>query len=118
MSRDTGMENLRRKILSETGFYQNPQNSYRRNCPLLKPNLKKYLKNCPLLKNQIEKKHFLCPLLLTGTKAKSLSTVLKKNEKLFGIRFSMSNYKKQTNMVNVPLPLAEEYFRSLICTDM
>lgn len=118
MSRDTGMENFSRKILSETGFYQNLQNSYRRNCPLLKPNLKKYLKNCPLLKNQIEKKHFLCPLLLTGTKAKSLSTVLKKNEKLFGIRFSMSNYKKQTNMVNVPLPLAEEYFRSSICTDM
>ena len=51
-------------------------------------------------------------------KAKSLSTVLKKDEKLFGILFSMSNYKKQTNMVNVPLPLTEEYFRSLICTDM
>lgn len=47
-------------------------------------------------------------------KAKSLSTILKNNSRLFGIRFSMSGYKEQNQMVNVPLPLAEEYFRSLM----
>lgn len=47
-------------------------------------------------------------------KAKSLSTVLKNDARLFGIRFSMSPYKEQNQMVNVPLPLAEEYFRSLL----
>lgn len=45
-------------------------------------------------------------------KAKSLSTVLKNNSSLFGIRFSMADYKEQKQMVNVPLPLAEEYFRN------
>ena len=44
-------------------------------------------------------------------KAKSLSTVLKNNESLFGVRFSMADYKEQNQMVNVPLPLAEEYLR-------
>ncbi len=47
-------------------------------------------------------------------KSKSLSTVLKNNNKLFGIRFSMSGYKEQKQMVNVPLPLTEEYLRSLL----
>lgn len=47
-------------------------------------------------------------------KAKSLSTILKNDARLFGIRFSMSLYKEQNQMVNVPLPLAEEYFRSLL----
>lgn len=46
-------------------------------------------------------------------KSKSLSTVLKQNEELFGIRFSMSNYREQDRMVNVPLYLAEEYFTYL-----
>ncbi len=46
-------------------------------------------------------------------KAKSLSSVLKQNENLTGIRFSMANYKEQERMVNVPLALTEEYFRSL-----
>lgn len=46
-------------------------------------------------------------------KAKSLSTVLKQNEKLTGIRFSMANYKEQERMVNVSLSLAEEYFRGV-----
>lgn len=46
-------------------------------------------------------------------KAKSLSTVLKNDEKLFGIRFSMADYKEQNQMVNVPLALTEEYLRSL-----
>lgn len=43
-------------------------------------------------------------------KSKSLSTVLKNNSNLFGLRFSMANYKTQERMVNVPLGLAEEYF--------
>lgn len=46
-------------------------------------------------------------------KAKSLSTVLKHNESLFGIRFSMANYKEQEKMVNVPLGLCGEYFKNL-----
>lgn len=46
-------------------------------------------------------------------KSKSLSTVLKNDSKLFGIRFSMVDYKEQSQMVNIPLPLAEEYLRNL-----
>lgn len=46
-------------------------------------------------------------------KAKSLSTVLKNDEKLFGIRFSMADYIEHSQMVNVSLALAEEYLRSL-----
>ena len=46
-------------------------------------------------------------------KSKSLSTLLKSNNRLYGIRFSMSPYREQERMVNVPLALAEEYFRSL-----
>ena len=46
-------------------------------------------------------------------KAKSLSTVLKQNENLTGIRFSMANYREQEKMVNVPLALVEEYFKTL-----
>lgn len=45
-------------------------------------------------------------------KSKSLSTILKKDEALYGIRFSMSGYREQPKMVNVPLPLVEEYFVS------
>ena len=48
-----------------------------------------------------------------NVKAKSLSTVLKQNEKLKGIRFSMAPYKEQENIVNVPLPFAEEYLKML-----
>ena len=46
-------------------------------------------------------------------RAKSLSTVLKQNENLTGIRFSMANYREQEKMVNVPLALVEEYFKTL-----
>lgn len=46
-------------------------------------------------------------------KSKSLSSVLKQNEKLSGIRFSMSNYREQEKMVNVPLVLVEAYFDNL-----
>ena len=48
-----------------------------------------------------------------NVKAKSLSTVLKQNEKLKGIRFSMAPYKEQENIENVPLPFAEEYLKML-----
>ena len=47
-------------------------------------------------------------------KSKSLSTVLKENDNLTGIRFSMANYKQQEKIVNVPLALAEEYIRGLL----
>lgn len=46
-------------------------------------------------------------------KSKSLSTILKNNDELFALRFSMANYKEQDRMVNIPLPLAEEYFRCI-----
>ena len=46
-------------------------------------------------------------------KSKSLSTVLKDNSNLKGIRFSMSNYREQSQMVNAPLVFAEEYLREL-----
>ncbi|MCF0217284.1 MAG: ATP-binding protein [Fibrobacteraceae bacterium] len=54
----------------------------------------------------------VCPVEVkaeTNLKAKSLSTVLKANKNLFGIRFSMADFKEQEQMVNVPLPLVEEY---------
>ena len=44
-------------------------------------------------------------------KAKSLSTVLKQNEVFIVIRFSLAPYKEQVNLINVPLPFAEEYLR-------
>ena len=47
-------------------------------------------------------------------KAKSLSTVLKNDERLFGIRFSMADYKEQNQMVNVPLAFTEEFFRCMM----
>ena len=39
--------------------------------------------------------------------------LLKQNENLTGIRFSMANYREQEKMVNVPLALVEEYFKTL-----
>ena len=61
------------------------------------------------------------PLILEGArqagkteenlKAKSLSTVLKTNAQLKGIRFSMSDYREQKQMVNVPLYLVEFYLK-------
>ena len=42
-------------------------------------------------------------------RAKSLSTVLKKNEQLVGWRMSMSDYREQERLVNVPLYLCEEW---------
>ncbi len=46
-------------------------------------------------------------------KSKSLSTVLKNNTSTYGLRFSMSPYKEQEQMTNVPLYLAGEYLRNL-----
>lgn len=43
-------------------------------------------------------------------KAKSLSTILKTNTEITGIRFSMSDYREQERIVNVPLYLAFWYF--------
>ena len=46
-------------------------------------------------------------------KSKSLSTVLQENNNQFGLRFSMSNYREQERMNNIPLPLTQEYIKSL-----
>ena len=46
-------------------------------------------------------------------KSKSLSLVLKYSEDLYGIRFSMSYYREQERMNNIPLPLAQEYVKAL-----
>lgn len=51
-------------------------------------------------------------------RSKSLSTVLKSDPALHGIRFSMSNYKKQEQMENVPLPLVEEFLKSVQETEL
>ena len=44
-------------------------------------------------------------------KSKSLSSVLQKNPDAFGFRFSMSDYREQERMTNIPLYLAESWFR-------
>lgn len=44
-------------------------------------------------------------------KAKSLAHVLKTNENLHGLRFSMSDYREEERMTNVPLYLAEWFLR-------
>lgn len=44
-------------------------------------------------------------------RSKSLSTSLKENEKLYGWRFSMSNYYQQHQMTNIPLYLCDEWFK-------
>lgn len=46
-------------------------------------------------------------------KAKSLAQVLKTNENLHGLRFSMSDYRKEERMTNVPLYLAEWFLGKL-----
>ena len=46
-------------------------------------------------------------------KAKSLSTILKSNASLKGIRFSLSDFREQERMVNVPLYLTEFYLKWL-----
>ena len=46
-------------------------------------------------------------------KAKSLSTILQSNNNITGLRFSMSGYKEQERITNVPLPLVEEYIKTI-----
>ncbi len=43
-------------------------------------------------------------------RSKSLSTFVKEHTKLHGIRFSMSDYREQSWMTNVPLYAASIYF--------
>ena len=45
-------------------------------------------------------------------RSKSLRTVLDSNTSLFGWRFSMSGYREQDRMVNVPLYYAQEWMKS------
>jgi len=45
-------------------------------------------------------------------RSKSLRTVLDSNTNLFGWRFSMSGYREQNRMVNVPLYYAQEWMKS------
>lgn len=44
-------------------------------------------------------------------KAKSLTQALKTNENLNGLRFSMSDYREEERMTNVPLYLAECFWK-------
>ena len=46
-------------------------------------------------------------------KAKSLSTILQSNNNITGLRFSMAGYKEQERITNVPLPLVEEYIKTI-----
>lgn len=48
-----------------------------------------------------------------NTKAKSLKVALAKDESLKGLRFSMSDYKVQDNITNIPLYLAPWYLENL-----
>lgn len=45
-------------------------------------------------------------------KSKSLKAVIDKNPELYGWRFSMSNYRKQDYLTNIPLYLIEEWIKS------
>lgn len=47
-------------------------------------------------------------------KAKSLTQALKTNENLNGLRFSVSDYREEERMTNVPLYLAEWFLGKLI----
>ena len=47
-------------------------------------------------------------------RAKSLATILRNNPEVWGIRFSMADYRRQERMENIPLYLAEEWFRSIV----
>jgi predicted AAA+ superfamily ATPase len=46
-----------------------------------------------------------------NVKSKSLSTILQNNEEMFGVRFSMNQYRQQEKIVNLPLYCAEVYFK-------
>ncbi|WP_034210688.1 ATP-binding protein [Lachnospira multipara] len=44
-------------------------------------------------------------------RSKSLTTIMKENEELKGIKMTMSAYKKQETITNIPLYAAEEWFK-------
>lgn len=44
-------------------------------------------------------------------KSKSLTTIMKENEELKGIKITMSDYKKQDTITNIPLYAVEEWFK-------
>lgn len=46
-------------------------------------------------------------------KAKSLKTILDKHPEVVGLRISMSGYRKESRMINIPLYLVETWFRKL-----
>ena len=45
--------------------------------------------------------------------SKSLTTALKANPALKGLRFSLSPYKEQDDLINIPLYLAEEFIKTI-----
>ena len=46
-------------------------------------------------------------------KAKSLKTILDKHPEVVGLRISMSGYRKESRMINIPLYLVETWLRKL-----
>lgn len=44
-------------------------------------------------------------------RSKSLTTIMKENEELKGIKMTMSDYKKQDTITNIPLYAVEEWFK-------
>lgn len=44
-------------------------------------------------------------------RSKSLTTIMKENEELKGIKITMSDYKKQDTITNIPLYAVEEWFK-------
>ena len=46
-------------------------------------------------------------------KSKSMSTFLQQHDDIHGIRFSMSPYREQERMINVPLYATGVYFAAL-----
>jgi hypothetical protein len=45
-------------------------------------------------------------------RSKSLKTVIENNPELTGWRFSMSGYRKQDWLINIPLPLIQEWIKA------
>ena len=47
-------------------------------------------------------------------RSKSLTTIMKENEELKGIKMTMSDYKKQDTITNIPLYAVEEWFKKKV----
>jgi hypothetical protein len=45
-------------------------------------------------------------------RSKSLKTVIENNPELTGWRFSMSGYRNQDWLINIPLPLIQEWIKA------